>query len=40
MKRFFGVPKSMVEMAKVFRMPLWEKIRYLYLPALFGKSDK
>ena len=31
------VRKSLIEMAIVYRMPLWERVRYIYLPSLTGR---
>lgn len=30
-----GIDRNMMEMAQVFRLPLWSKIKYIFLPAMY-----
>ncbi len=34
------IDKRILEMAKVYKMSFWSKVRYIYLPALWGKEEK
>ncbi len=36
--RILNIDPALLEMAEVFRMPADARLRYLYLPALTGKS--